>query len=263
MTNAVEDGHRVAIITAAGRGIGAACARELSRLGYKVGLLSLSGNAERLASALGGFGLSGSVAVEADLKSLVDGAMERWGRIDAVVNNSSRVGALMVARGYGLNPVERSDLTFNPDSDIPIDALPDTLWHDAFDLFYLNVVRMCRLVTPLMIQQGGGAIVNISSNDVLEPKVAFPLSPIRGAMHAYAKMYADRFGPHGIRMNTVAPGMLESFEMSSEDVKALIPKGKLGSVESVARTVAFLLSKDAEYISGQILRVDGAMNRSV
>ncbi len=117
---------RTAIVTAAGRGIGAAVAEELARRGYDLALMSPSGNALALAERLGGAGLSGSVTEPADLERLVSLAMDRFGRIDAVVN------------GTGHPP--KGDLLSIPDGD----------WHRGVDMVLLNVVRMARLVTPIM-----------------------------------------------------------------------------------------------------------------
>ena len=141
---------RVAIVTAAGHGMGAAIARELSAQGYALALLSSSGAAEKLAEELGGFGLTGSVTEPDDLKRLVDGTMERHGRIHAVVNNTGHVpkGELL-------------------DHD-------DEAWHASLDMVLLNVVRMARLVTPVMRDQGGGAIVNVSTFSAFEPSLDYP-----------------------------------------------------------------------------------------
>jgi len=253
----------VAVITAAGRGIGAACARELSSRGYDVALLSPSGSAERLAGELGGIGITGSVTSDADLTLLVNTALDKWGRIDAVVNNTGLMGTLMASRGHAIGPLGRAELSAYGNGKETIDTLPDELWHDALDLFFLNIVRMCRLVTPVMMQQRHGAIVNITSNDVFEPKIAFPLTPIRAATHAYTKMYADKYARYGIRINTVAPGLLENLSLTPEDTRDLIPMSRLGSFGDIAQAVAFLLSENAAYVTGHVLRVDGGMNRGI
>ena len=159
--NSNASADKVAIVTAAGSGMGAACARELVRRGYSVALMSTSGNAEALAKELGGLGLTGSVTEEADLEALVDGTLERYGRIDGVINSTGHP-----ASGEALE-------------------LTDGQWHEALDLVVLNVVRIARLVTPAMLRQGGGGIVNVSTFSAFEPSPDFPLSSsLRAALAA-------------------------------------------------------------------------------
>ena len=231
--------NKVAIVTAAGRGMGAAIAEELAAQGYKLALMSPSGGAVTLAEKLGGWGMSGSVTSEADMKALVDGAMEKYGRIDAVVNHT------------GHPP--KGNLLEIPDADCVY----------GLDLVMLNVVRMARLVTPIMQKQGGGAIVNISTYAVFEPEATFPVSgAMRAALAAYTKLYADQFGADNIRMNNVLPGFIDSLP-EKEERRARIPMGRYGTVAEIAKTTAFLLTDGAAYITGQNLRVDGGITRSV
>jgi len=230
---------KVAIITAAGRGMGAACAEELYRRGYKVALMSTSDAARTLALRLDGIGFRGSVVVPSDLEQLVAETLAAWGRIDAVVNNTG-------------HPPKGELL-----------ELSDGDWHAALDLVVLNAVRMARLVTPTMAEQGGGAIVNISSFAAFEPEPAFPLSAaLRAALASFTKLYADRYAKNGIRMNNLLPGFVDSYPEEAPTV-ARIPMGRYGTVEEIAKTAAFLLSEDAGYISGQNVRVDGGLTRSV
>src|SRR6056297_2653347 len=131
--------EKVAVVSASGSGIGEACARRLNEDGYTPVLLSRSGSAVEVANELGGDGFEGSVTDPDDLAALVETTHERYGRIDAVVNN-----------------------TGHPASGDLLD-ITDEEWHDGLDLVLLNTVRMARLVTPIMEAQGGGAIVNIST----------------------------------------------------------------------------------------------------
>lgn len=231
--------HKVAVVTAAGRGMGAAIARGLAGVGYKLALLSNSGGAEALAQELGGVGMTGSVTEPADLAKLVERAMEVYGRIDAVVNNTGHPpkGALL--------------------------EIPDDAWHQGLDIVLLNVVRMARLVTPIMIEQGGGAIVNISTFAAFEPSPSFPVSSsLRAALASYTKLYADQYAAQGIRMNNLLPGFIDSYPESEENLRK-IPLGRYGKVGEIASTARFLLSDEAGYITGQNIRVDGGITRAV
>ncbi|WP_434667381.1 SDR family oxidoreductase [Paraburkholderia sp. A3BS-1L] len=229
---------KVAIVTAAGKGMGAAIARELAKT-HRVVLMSPSGSAEQLAHELGGVGISGSVTEESDLQRLVSAALGKYGRIDAVVNNT------------GHPP--KGDLL----------ALDDASWHTGLDMLILNVVRMMRLVTPVMEAQGGGAVVNISSFAAVAPEQSMPVSSaLRAALGAWTHMYAERYAARNIRMNAVLPGFIDSWPETPEIVDR-IPAARFGKTNEIAKTVAFLLSDGAGYITGQNIRVDGAIVRAV
>lgn len=231
--------EQVAIVTAAGRGMGAAVAKELAASGYKLALLSPSGSAEALAQGLNGVGVTGSVTEPGDLQKLVELTIERYGRIDAVVNHTGHP-----PKGHLLK-------------------IPDSDWHLGLDIVMMNVVRMARLVTPIMLTQGSGAIVNISTYAVFEPEATFPVSgAMRAALAAFTKLYADEYAAQGIRMNNVLPGFIDSLP-ETEERRERIPMGRYGTVAEIAKTVRFLLSTDAGYITGQNIRVDGGITRSV
>jgi NAD(P)-dependent dehydrogenase (short-subunit alcohol dehydrogenase family) len=231
--------QKVAIITAAGKGMGAAIAKELASAGYRLALMSPSGSAEALAHELGGVGVTGSVAVPADLEKLVNLTMETYGRIDAVVNH-----------------------TGHPPKG-PLLEIPDADWHKGMDMLLMNVIRMARLVTPLMVKQGGGAIVNISTYAVFEPEATFPVSgTLRAALAGFTKLYSDQYAASNIRMNNLLPGFIDSLA-ETEERRKRIPMGRYGTVEEIAKTTRFLLSPEAGYITGQNIRADGGITRSV
>nr|WP_250492986.1 SDR family oxidoreductase [Caballeronia sp. GAWG1-1] len=230
---------KVALITAAGKGMGAAIAKELAANGYKVALMSPSGSAVTLAERLNGFGMTGSVAQDTDIEKFVQGTLEKYGRIDAVVNNT------------GHPP--KGDLL----------ALDDAKWHEGLDLIILNVVRVLRRVTPVFQKQGGGAVVNISSFAAVAPEPVMPVSSaLRAALSAFTRLYAERHAAENIRINSVLPGFIDSWPETPEIV-ARIPAGRFGKTEEIAKTVAFLLSDGAGYITGQNIRVDGGIVRAL
>ncbi len=231
--------NKVALITAAGSGMGAAIARRLAADGYGVAILSASGKGEALARELGGVGVTGSNREVADLERLVARAVEAYGHIDAVVNSA----------GHG----PKGELLEISDAD----------WHLGMEVYFLNVVRICRLVTPLLESRGGGALVNISTFATFEPDPSFPTSgAFRSSLAAFTKLYADKFADRNIRMNNILPGFIDSLP-EKEEFRARIPLGRYGTVEEIAATAAFLLSEEARYITGQNIRVDGGITRSV
>ena len=230
---------KVAIVTAAGKGVGAAIARELAAAGYRISLMSNSDGALQLAPELGGIGMTGSVTEPADLATLVNATLETFGRIDAVVNNT------------GHPP--KGDLLDIPDAD----------WHLGLDMLVLNVVRMARLVTPVFVKQGGGAMVNISTFSAFEPRLSFPVSStLRSGLASFTKLYADRYAEFGIRINNVLPGYMDNYPETEENL-AKIPMKRHGKVQEIAKTVRFLLSDDAGYITGQNIRADGGLTHSI
>ena len=219
--------------------MGAAAARRLAEDGFQVAILSSSGKGEALAEELGGVGVTGSNQSEADLGRLVDAAMERYGRIDALVNSA----------GHGPRA--------------PILELTDEQWRTGMDVYFMNVVRPTRLVAPIMVAQGGGAIVNVSTFAAFEPDPVFPTSGVfRAGLAAFTKLFADRYAPDNVRMNNVLPGFIDSLP-EQEQFRERIPMGRYGKVEEVAELIALLASDRVAYLTGQNIRIDGAITRSV
>jgi NAD(P)-dependent dehydrogenase (short-subunit alcohol dehydrogenase family) len=229
--------EKVAIVTAGGSGMGAAAARRLAADGFNVAILSSSGKGEALANELGGLGVTGSNQSTEALKRLVDGTLERWGRIDALVNSA----------GHGPRA--------------PIIEITDEQWRTGMDTYFMNVVRPVRLVAPVMQAQGGGAIVNISTAWVTEPSDLFP-TVFRAGLAAYTKIFATTYAASNVRMNNVLPGWIDSLP-PAEERRESVPMKRYGTSEEVAATIAFLASQDASYITGQNLRVDGGVIRSI
>jgi NAD(P)-dependent dehydrogenase (short-subunit alcohol dehydrogenase family) len=230
---------KVALVTAGGSGMGAAAARRLAQDGFKVAILSSSGKGEALAGELGGLGVTGSNQSSDDLGRLVDAAIARWGRIDVLVNSA----------GHGPRA--------------PILEITDDDWHQGLDVYLLNVIRPTRLVVPHLRQSGGGAIINISTAWAFEPSPMFPTSAVfRAGLAAFTKVFADTHAKDNIRMNNVLPGWIDSLP-ATEERRQSVPMQRYGTSDEIAATIAFLASDGAAYITGQNLRVDGGLTRSV
>ena len=230
---------KVAIVTAGGSGMGAAAARRLAADGFKVAILSSSGKGEALAAELGGLGVTGSNQSVEDLTRLVDQAVARWGRIDVLVNSA----------GHGPRA--------------PVLELTDEQWHTGMDVYLLNVIRPTRLVVPHMQKQGGGSIVNISTAWAFEPSAMFPTSAVfRAGLAAFTKLFTDSYAKDNIRMNNVLPGWIDSLP-ATEERRQTVPLGRYGKSAEIAATIAFLASEGGAYITGQNLRVDGGLTRSL
>ena len=231
--------EKVAVVTAGGSGMGAAAARRLARDGFRVAILSSSGKGEALATELGGVGVTGSNQSTDDLKRLVDQTLEAWGRIDVLVNSA----------GHGPRA--------------PLLEIADEDWHKGMEVYFLNVVRPTRLVTPVMQKQRSGSIINISTFAVFEPDPAFPTSGVfRAGLAVFAKLFADRYAADNIRMNNLLPGFIDSLP-EKEELRARIPMRRYGRTGEIAETIAFLASDGAGYITGQNIRVDGGITRSI
>ncbi len=230
---------KVAIVTAGGSGMGAGAARRLAADGFRVAVLSSSGKGEALAQELGGIGVTGSNQSNDDLKRLTDQVMEAWGRIDVLVNSA----------GHGPRA--------------PLLELTDEDWHRGMEVYFLNVVRPTRLVTPVMQAQKSGVIVNISTFAAFEPDPVFPTSGVfRAGLAAYTKLFADRYAAENIRMNNVLPGFIDSLPEKPE-FRERIPMGRYGKTQEISDVIGFLASDGAGYITGQNIRVDGGITRSV
>jgi len=230
---------KVAIFIAAGTGMGAGAATQLASEGYKISILSSSGKGEALAKKHDGIGITGSNQSITDLKKIVDQTINKWGRIDVLVNSA----------GHGPRG--------------PILELTDDDWHQGMDTYFLNVVRSTRMVTPIMQKQKSGVIINISTFATFEPDPVFPTSGVfRAGLASFTKLFADKYAEDNIRINNILPGFIDSLP-EKDEFKKRIPLGRYGKTNEISKVVSFLASDGAAYITGQNIRVDGGITKSV
>lgn len=199
----------------------------------------LRARGEELANELGGIGVTGSNQSGDALSRLVDETMQRWSRIDVLVNSA----------GHGPRA--------------PVLELTDDEWHHGMDVYLLNVVRPTRLVTPIMQERQNGVIINISTFAAFEPDPVFPTSGVfRAGLAAFTKLFSDKYATDNIRMNNVLPGFIDSLP-ETEERRDRVPMKRYGKTQEIADVIAFLASDGAAYITGQNIRVDGGITRSV
>ena len=230
---------KVAVLIAAGSGMGADAAKALSKDGYKVAILSSSGKGERLAKKLGGIGYTGSNLKPQDIKKFISNVFTEWGRIDVLVNSA----------GHG------------PKGQIL--KISDREWITGMETYFLNVVRAVRMVTPIMKKQKNGSIINISTYAVFEPEKSFPTSGVmRAGLSSFVKLYSDEYAKYNIRINNILPGFIESLKPNKEFLKR-VPLKRAGKVSEISAVVKLLASDSGSYITGQNIKVDGGITRSI
>jgi NAD(P)-dependent dehydrogenase (short-subunit alcohol dehydrogenase family) len=236
---------RVAIVTGGAQGIGRAIAQRLSEEGATIVVADLQGH-EAAAAELGGLGLRVDVSSEADTKAMAEAALERYGRIDVLVNNAGIYSTLVPK---------------------PFDQIDVDEWRKVYDVNVLGMFLCIRAVAPAMREAGYGRIVNIASGTPYKG-VPFLLHYVtsKGAVIAMTRAVAKEVGGDGVLVNTVAPG----FTMSDGVLANQVQVDQLQEVSLTARlvqrdqypqdivgAVAFFCSPDADFITGQSLVVDG------
>ncbi len=237
---------KVAIVTGGGQGIGLAISRRLAAQGACVVIVQR--NAEvgaRAAGELGGTFIQADVSNRAEVERMLAEVLERYGRVDVLVNNA----AVHAAAAFAEESAE--------------------LWQRMFDVNVLGTVYPSQAVVPVMIRQGGGRIVHISSKAgvVGEPGHA-AYSASKGAVIALTRAMAVELAPHHITVNSVAPGpvltgMLEGVipsQAEREQLGSEAPLGRLGAPEDIAGIAALLCSEDSDWITGQTFSVDGGFS---
>lgn len=141
--------------------------------------------------------------------------------------------------------------------------IKDEDWHSSLDVYLLNVIRPTRLVTPIRADQGGGAIINISTFTAFGPDPFFPISGIfRAGLAGFTKLYADKYAAQNIRMNNILPGFIDSLP-ETEERRARIPMGRYGTEDEASSLIGWLASHGSGYVTGQNWRIDGGLTRGV
>ena len=230
---------KVAAFIASGTGMGADAAKHLALKDYDIAIMSSSGKGEVLANSLGGFGFTGSNLIPADISEFINKTINKFGKIDVLVNSA----------GHG------------PKGNI-LD-IKDEDWIKGMEVYFLNVVRSSRIITPIMQTQKDGSIINISTFAIFEPESSFPTSGVfRSGLAAFTKLYSDKYAKNNIRMNNILPGFIDSLPEKADFLKR-IPLGRYGKVSEISAVVEMLASDGGAYITGQNIRVDGGITRSV
>jgi len=251
---------RVALVCGSSKGLGRAIAESLAREGAKVAMCArtkapLEAAAADIHSRIGSpiLPVEADVSSESDAERLVKTVCQEWNTVHILVNN---------AGGPPAGPFE---------------AHTPASWRNALELNFLSAVQLCRLVIPLMKQQGWGRIINVTSVAVKQPIDGLILSnAVRAGVAGLAKSLANELGPFNILVNTVCPGYTKTDRLlqvaesqaqrfgtpAAEVVKSwerLVPLGRLAEPEELAALVTFLASDRASYITGTTIQVDGGL----
>jgi 3-oxoacyl-[acyl-carrier protein] reductase len=241
---------KTAIVTGGSRGIGRACVARLAAEGAKVAFLYNANQpaAEALVAELAAQGRQVK-AVQADVRDakraqeVVDSLIAEWQKIDVLVNSAGIV---------------KDGLT---------GSMTDEQWRDVVDINLCGTFNYCRAATQPMMMARSGSIVNLSSTAAeFASRGQVNYAASKGGINGLTKALAKELAARKVRVNAVAPGMIET-DMSAvvrgiagDEIKKVIPMKRIGKPEEIASVVAFLASDDSSYLTGQVLRVDGGLS---
>ncbi|MDX6468962.1 MAG: hypothetical protein QOF75_765 [Gaiellaceae bacterium] len=237
---------RVAVVTGAAQGIGRAIAEGLADVGARIVIADLEGAEEAAAAFTDGVGITTDVSKEADVQRLADETVERCGTIDILVNNAGLYASLEM-RSF---------------EQIPLDE-----WRQVMDVNVASMFLTCRAIVPVMRENGGGKIVNISSGTPFRG-VPFLLHYVtsKGAIVAFTRALAKEIGKDKILVNCVAPGFTMSAGVQSHP--EVVEKLRDVSVsartiqrdqtpEDVVGAVVYLSGPGSDFVTGQTIVIDG------
>ena len=255
---------KTAVVTGAARGLGRAYALRLASLGADVAVVDirLDGAAE-FGEPLGAASVPAeiermgrrSIGIQADLSQrqqafdAIEGARQALGRIDILVNNA----------GGAITPADRSLASATPEEDTRL----------LMDVNFMSAVHCCQAVAPIMKDQGSGVIVNISSQSGIttyNQGLLAVYAASKAAVTHYTRYLAAELGPHGIRANCLAPGVMLTARVAAQaaargigtDAEAAkVPLRRLGQVEDCAGVLEFLATDLSQYVTGQVISVCG------
>lgn len=255
---------QTAIVTGAARGLGRAYALRLAALGANVAVVDIDLNAAaEFGETLGASSVAGEIeglgrralGVQADLtqrsevQRVVDEVVQAFGRVDILVNNA----------GGAITPAERSLASLTPEEDT----------RKLLDVNFMSTVHACQLVAPHMKRQGAGVIVNISSQSAVatyNQGLLAVYAAAKAAVTQYTRYLAAELGPHGIRANCLAPGIMLTSRVAAQAAQrgigtdaeaAKVPLRRLGRVEDCAGVLEFLVTDLSQYVTGQVISVCG------
>ncbi len=240
--------NKTFVITGGSRGIGKGTALCLAEKGNNI-IINYAKNqaaAEVTAEEVRKLGgnpelFKADVSVWEEAKALIDFSAEKFGKIDGLVNNA----------GIALTP-------------LPFDMTDYAQWKRVFDVNVFGAFNCTKAVLPYMISKKSGSIVNVSSVwGITGGSCEAVYSSSKSALIGFTKAMAKELAPSGIRVNAVAPGIIETemnSHLSGEEIKEIekeIPLGKMGTIEEIGKLIAFLCEDRSSYITGEIIKADG------
>lgn len=250
---------KVAIVTGGAGGIGAATARAIAREGGAVAIIDIDGaRAEEVARSVeasqgNAFGLSADLSDEVAVTAAVEAVVDRYHRVDILHNNAALTESEFLSR------------------DTQVTELSLDVWDKSMAVNLRSQMLMCKHVLPVMVRNGGGSIINMSSGASLKgdsTRTAYGVS--KAGVNTLTMYVATSHGKRGVRVNTIVPGLIITDSVRahlSERMLAGLGRATLtpyvGQPEDVASVVVFLASDESRYITGQMIPVDGGMSAHV